>query len=252
MGMAIYTTELLTDRDYNIPEGRLPLEYAVDTANKAKTHSENAEVHVTAEEKAAWNDTVSRINSSAPRIGTGKVGILSASLGSGADASGYSSVALGVYSHATGRDSFSVLGGSFATGESSLSIGATTEATKKRSTALGCGAKSRDPGVMAFASWNDDATKQTTLYLIGAGSSLATKYENGEACLGYVTKNTDGTIVAAGTRKLSELLTNNTTFAPASLDLEAEPPRVFLPTGATDPIEDLELPTDMEQPQEQA
>lgn len=53
--MAIYTTELLTDRDYNIPEGRLPLEYAVDTANKAKTHSEDAEVHVTAEEKAAWN-----------------------------------------------------------------------------------------------------------------------------------------------------------------------------------------------------
>lgn len=60
--MAIYTTELLTDRDYNIPEGRLPLEYAVDTANKAKTHSENAEVHVTAEEKAAWNATAEDVS----------------------------------------------------------------------------------------------------------------------------------------------------------------------------------------------
>lgn len=57
VGMAIYTTELITDRDYNIPEGRLPLEYAVDQANKAKTHSENTEVHVTADEKASWNHT---------------------------------------------------------------------------------------------------------------------------------------------------------------------------------------------------
>lgn len=250
MGMAIYTTELLTDRDYNIPEGRLPLEYAVDQANKAKTHTGNTTVHVTDEERTSWNDTVSRINSSAPRIGTGKVGTFSVSFGAGADASGYSAVSLGIYSHATGRDSFAVLGGSFATGESSLAIGATTEATKKRSTALGCGAKSKDPGVMAFASWNDDATTQTTLYLIGAGSTLATKYENGAACLGYVTKNTDGTIVAAGTRKLSELLTNNTTFKPA--DLGDDTHQVFLPTGATDPIEDLELPPDTEQPQEQA
>lgn len=55
MGMAIYTTELLTDRDYNIPEGRLPLEYAVDCANKSKTHSENTEAHVSAADREAWN-----------------------------------------------------------------------------------------------------------------------------------------------------------------------------------------------------
>ena len=53
--MAIYTTELITDRDYNIPEGRLPLEYAVDQANKNNKHSENAEVHVSAVDRESWN-----------------------------------------------------------------------------------------------------------------------------------------------------------------------------------------------------
>ena len=72
---------------------------------------------------------------------------------------------------------------------------------------------------------------------MGSGSPLATTYEDGEACLGYVVKDSDGNVTACGTRKLSELLTNNTAFAPAALDLEASAPTPFLPTGITEPIE---------------
>ena len=260
MGMAIYTTELLTDRDYNIPEGRLPLEYAVDTANKAKTHSEDAAVHATAEEKVAWNAIAAVKNAQNVSLGYN-----SKALGSQSVAVGVDVASDGDYASAFGRMARCSSFGGIAIGSgnasglvSAMAIGSGAVASKSFSVAFGYEAASKDKGVVAIAAWggNPDSAHgvniQTTLYLIGQNSPLSNTYENGEACLGYVTKNADGTVLAAGTRKLSELLTNNTTFAPASLDLEAEPPKVFLPTGATDPIEDLELPPDMEQPQEQA
>ena len=123
-----------------------------------------------------------------------------------------------------------------------IAIGKSSVATAKFSTAIGVGSKAADKGVVAISAWNDssgfdNATIQTQLYLIGAGSTLANTYEGGEACLGYVTKQTNGTVLACGTRKLSELLTNNTAFAPAAMDLDADPPTPFLPTGALEPIE---------------
>lgn len=123
-----------------------------------------------------------------------------------------------------------------------IAIGKSAVATSKFSTAIGVGSKAADKGVVAISAWNDasgfdNASIQTQLYLIGAGSTLANTYEGGEACLGYVTKQTNGTVLACGTRKLSELLTNNTAFAPASMDLDADPPTPFLPTGAMEPIE---------------
>lgn len=78
---------------------------------------------------------------------------------------------------------------------------------------------------------------QTLLYLMGANSPLATTYEDGAACMGYVVKDTSGNILECGTRKLSEIFTNNTAFAPASMDLDAPAPTPFMPTGITDPIE---------------
>lgn len=98
----------------------------------------------------------------------------------------------------------------------------------------------KDPSTAVLAVFTQQDVTQTLLYLIGAGSSLANTYENGEACLGYVVKDSSGNILACGTRKLSELLTNNTAFAPAADD-EATP---FMPTGITDPIE---FPEELEQ-----
>jgi hypothetical protein len=258
--MAIYTTELLTDRDYNIPEGRLPLEYAVDTANKAKTHSENAEVHVTAEDKTAWNAIAAVKNAQNVSLGYN-----SKSLGSQSVAVGVDVAAVEDYASAFGRGARCSSFGGIAIGSgnasglvSAMAIGSGAVASKSFSVAFGYEAASKDKGVVAIAAWggNPDSAHggniQTTLYLIGQNSPLSNTYEDGEACLGYLVKDTSGNVLASGTRKLSELLTSNTTFAPASLDPEAEPPKVFLPTGATDPIEDLELTPDMEQPQEQA
>ena len=281
MGMAIYTTELLTDRDYNIPEGRLPLEYAVDQANKAKTHSENTEVHVTEEDKTAWNNSASNWNLTNPRLGPGATASseYTTALGAQAKATSGSTTAVGylaratygtatcvgAWTQATGAACVAV--GKDATGgECGVAIGTGTKTTGWRGSSLGCNAtnsgrlstaigynsKCADNGVAVLSVWDFNCVTQTNFYIIGANTPLATVYEDGEACLGYLVKDTSGNVLAAGTRKLSELLTNNTTFVPASLDLEAEPPKVFLPTGATDPIEGLELPPDMEQPQEQA
>ena len=299
MDMAIYTTELLTDRDYNIPEGRLPLEYAVDQANKAKTHNEDAEVHVTAEEKAAWNTIAAEKNSVNITLGSGAQssshgniaigdqayaisnytdgwGVGSLAIGYKAKSSGGKSVAIGpdaqctrsyatavglgtrcshdatvaVGHYAKATKSYAIALSGEANGYGSICFGAGANTSGEHSIGMGFQVRVRDSGIAVIAPWDKDRTIQTNFYIIGANTPLANTYEDGEACLGYLVKNADGTIIAAGTRKLSELLTNNTTFAPASLDPEAEPPKVFLPTGATDPIEDMELPTDMEQPQE--
>ena len=108
------------------------------------------------------------------------------------------------------------------------------------STLLGYNATVKNSGVTCIATWDSKAfTVQTLLYIIAAGSELATQYEGGEACLGYVVKESSGNVLACGTRKLSELLTNNTAFefAPAALDLDADPVTPFLPNGIMEPVE---------------
>lgn len=126
--------------------------------------------------------------------------------------------------------------------ETSTAIGVMATAEKTSGFTLGYAAKNKDIGAGLLSVWNTRDTTSvsnigTFLYLIGANTPLANKYEDGAACLGYVVKDGTGNILECGTRKLSELLTNNTAFAPASMDLEAPVPTPFMPTGITDPIE---------------
>lgn len=116
--------------------------------------------------------------------------------------------------------------------------GASTAAASKPSgQVLGYSAKLNNKGCTLIGTWESEArTVQTLLYIIATGSELATQYEGGEACLGYVVKETSGNVLACGTRKLSELLTSNTAFAPATMDLDADPPTPFLPSGVMDSV----------------
>lgn len=163
---------------------------------------------------------------------------------------GYKGVSIGHYS-SSAIDAIAISTESKALGEHAISIGRKTNANEKNTMALGFEAKSTaavataigtkatvaDAGVTCISAWDStNLTTQTQFYLIGAGSALATTYEGGEACLGYVVKDTSGNILFCGTRKLSELLTNNTAFAPAALDLDAPAPTPFLPTGIMEPI----------------
>ncbi len=119
-----------------------------------------------------------------------------------------------------------------------MAIGCSAEATKSSGQAFGHSAKLKNAGCTLIGTWESDArTVQTLLYIIAAGSELATQYENGEACLGYVVKESRGNVLACGTRKLSELLTSNTAFAPAAMDLDAPAPMPFLPAGIMEPVE---------------
>jgi len=126
----------------------------------------------------------------------------------------------------------------------SVALGYSAQSITHASVVLGAYANSKDVGVCVVASHStadptSDENLQTNLYLIGAGSPLATTYEGGEACLGYVVKDKKGNIAACGTRKLSELLTNNTAFAPSMLDLDSPAaPTPFLPTGIMVPMEE--------------
>jgi hypothetical protein len=65
-------------------------------------------------------------------------------------------------------------------------------------------------------------------------------------------RDKNGNITECGTRKLSELLTNNTAFAPATLDLDSDPPTPFLPTGITEPWDEPEQVEVPEEPQKEA
>ncbi|MBQ9834969.1 MAG: hypothetical protein IJO34_01440 [Akkermansia sp.] len=125
----------------------------------------------------------------------------------------------------------------------SVSVGVFAQCLKAAGFSIGYTGTNNDLGVGLFSVADGrNVNINTCLYLIGANTPLANKYEGGEACLGYVVKAKDGTILGRGTRKLSELLTNNTDFAPASMDLDAPAPTPFMPTGITDPIEWPEEP----------
>ncbi len=120
----------------------------------------------------------------------------------------------------------------------SVAIGSAASTTKSSSQVIGNSTALKNAGVTLIGTWDSiDRTVQTLFYIIAAGSELATQYEGGEACLGYVVKESSGNVLACGTRKLSELLTSNTAFAPAALDLDAPAPQPFLPNGVTEPVE---------------
>lgn len=132
-------------------------------------------------------------------------------------------------------------------GDGGISIGSGTQSSGSFATAIGSQTKNKDKFTAVIGALNSDNNTMTQLYLIAAGSPLATKYESGSACLGYVVKDTSGNIIECGTRKLSELLTSNTAFAPAAFGLDDEPtPGPFLPTGIMEPMEIEDL-TESEQ-----
>lgn len=175
--------------------------------------------------------------------------------------------ALGQWCKAYGANSL-VLGGYGEThGTESVAIGFKAVAKANQSVAIGCTAEVNDAGCAVVASWNTGNTMRTQLYIIGAGSALAEKYyatpsgsvaTNG--CLAFVTKKTDGTVVATGMKKLTDLLTDNVYNAEtgegfvATLGLEDEPaPMPFLPEDGFAPIDTTEpvVPKDEPEPEEE-
>ncbi|MBQ4636245.1 MAG: hypothetical protein IJB64_07400 [Akkermansia sp.] len=168
-------------------------------------------------------------------------GSYSSAFGGGANATGFGATAIGFWSQATQIGATAV--GEHASGSAvgATILGAASQVTKVGGMALGRKVINKDEQAMVLGTLSANDATQTLFYIIGAGSPLATTYEDGEACLGYVVKESNGNILACGTRKLSELLTNNTAFAPAALDLDAPASTPFLPTGITDPIEIEEL-----------
>lgn len=162
----------------------------------------------------------------------------SVAIGAGAHAYESQSVVVGdganshnAYTCAIGRSSL-VQGGSY-----SIALGGKAKVYKSGAIALGYNAKVNDAGAAVISALDTQGKSQTLFYIIGKNTPLANTYEDGMACLGYVVKAEDGTILECGTRKLSELLTNNTNFAPTSLDPDAPEPTPFMPAGITDPIE---------------
>ena len=108
-----------------------------------------------------------------------------------------------------------------------------TNATGMATTTLGAMGRNNEDGCVVLAALGCTAVsdcavengQMTQLYLIPAGSPAAEVYCEGEAGLGFITTQkgvdmfNEWTILASGTRKLSELLTDNkNTFAP-SLEL---------------------------------
>jgi hypothetical protein len=123
-------------------------------------------------------------------------------------------------------------------GDCGISLGYSTTSQGAYAAAIGSRANNKDQYTTVIGSFNNTDKLLTQLYLMCANSPLATTYEEGAACLGYVVKDSGGNIIECGTRKLSELLTNNTAFAPAAWGLDDEPtPGPFLPTGIMEPIE---------------
>lgn len=122
-------------------------------------------------------------------------------------------------------------------GGDAVCLGAYSQTKGRNSSAIGKGIKVTESGVAVVGAWTAEDDKVVQLYIIAPGSPLSNTYENGAACLGYVAKDKTGNVLECGTRKLSELLTNNTAFAPAAMDLDADPPTPFLPAGTMEAVE---------------
>lgn len=178
-------------------------------------------------------------------IGAGAEGALytsSVSIGRQAK-SGNSTVSIGSYaiaenSHCVVIGSNSSITSASTLSENTIVIGTSATASAPNAVVLGANAKVGDAGATVIRSTAEDGT-YTQLYFSGANTPLANTYHDGAPMLGYVTKDSAGNIVAAGTRSLIDLLTDNSTFQPASLDENGEwvMPRVFHPS-------DLDLPTE--------
>lgn len=171
----------------------------------------------------------------------------SVSLGAESYANGYYSISVGRWASAHGECAIAIGGGSdvyrtsesfrvdcsaYAQKDSSVAIGVNTKSYAKNAVALGNDLTVSDPDVTVLGGRPSGYDKNTTkIYIMPEGSALANTYEDGRASIGYIVTDKDNTIIESGTRKLSELLTNNSSFAPAVMSLDdEESPTVFTPT----------------------
>lgn len=163
------------------------------------------------------------------------------------------SLSIGVHSEAAGNGALAIgCGGDADEGWLNNSINgygyAWTEAYGQGATAIGLSTYAKGDGAIAIGNYvvnsnphsivlgggaqgtKRDEMLTTRLFLMPAGSPLANKYEGGAACMGYTVQqgpvrdfeDVSTSIIECGTRKLSEIFTNNTAFAPASLDPDVE------------------------------
>ena len=129
-----------------------------------------------------------------------------------------------------------------------IALGYNANANEGRSVAIGSQATANDYGATVIRSTAEDGT-YTQLYFSGANTPLANTYENGEAMMGYVVRDSAGNVMTdaegnamVGTQKLSVLFPNNrgeNAFTPAMLGLDDEwtPKPMFRPS-------DLDMPQD--------
>lgn len=160
-------------------------------------------------------------------------------------------IAVGASSVAGGRAT--ALGRYAAASSDGLALSYAAKANQAYSTAIGTGAVVSDYGATVIRSTAEDGT-YTQLYFSGANTPLANTYENGEAMMGYVVRDSAGNIMTdaegnamVGTQKLSVLFPNNrgeNAFTPAMLGLDDEwtPKPMFHPSDLDMPQDELSEP----------
>jgi hypothetical protein len=248
--------------------------------NEGYAHANDSGIHITASAKQALLDIAEKVgtgnglamgeNSQTTMFSATAYGedtTVSAGVGIGYSATAKDGIAIGVNAEASGYESLAIGGiaaynvpPTKATGQGSVAIGYSTQATVRGAIVIGDSVTLADENVICIGGRNttNGSTNEahlcidTRLYLLKAKSPLAERYEGGAAALGYIVRDSNGTVLECGTRKLSELLTNNTAFAPATLDLDSDPPTPFLPTGITEPWEEPERVEAPEEPQKEA
>lgn len=166
----------------------------------------------------------STANTSSTAIGIGSTarGSDDTAIGSSSTASGNTSTAIGSSATASKGLSAAIGYNSAAGGANSVAIGAGARvgSSGTSSVAIGAGAYVNDAGVVAInaggAAANYPGVTSTQFYIIPYGSSLATKYLDGEAGIGYIVLDVNtGNILARGCRKLNAICTQHTTdFTP--------------------------------------
>ena len=166
----------------------------------------------------------------------------------------FHSISIGHYAAAKSVGGVSI-GNNSVANKHSLSVGSSAKSNANNSIAIGTNAAVSDYGATVIRSTAEDGT-YTQLYFSGANTPLANTYENGEAMMGYVVRDSAGNVMTdaegnamVGTQKLSVLFPNNrgeNAFTPAMLGLDDEwtPKPMFRPSDLDMPQEE---PTEPEE-----
>lgn len=131
-------------------------------------------------------------------------------IGVGAETLYREAIAIGHNAKSVSFYSIGLGGSTIASGNGAFALGFGAQSDSTYSTAIGTYAKAKNDGVVVFASFdNASMTTKTQLYFSGANTPLANEYYNGEAMMGYTVTDSAGTVLACGTRRLSELFPDN-------------------------------------------